>query len=408
MSFINLIETKQLVIYGTGNTGIEFYNKYRNVLKLDSSTSSDKEVVPLLGTNAVKQEELDKSKSLLIICSVHYDEIRKTLMIQGWKQNVNFMRWDIFETLYEAEQNKKQIIVAVGQCEIREMREAFIRVPTFMKKYAIIYFDERKVCVCGDRFDILEYYDCAYVLGKTQIFLRPSVLTPKSVQSFEYLEKNISSQCRVIKVSLFIFDSYWPQDIAKDRETNELYVVRPNTKIPAFVESERVIGKMLEAGNSNREIREKITNEDFFDKSLVCENHKKALKRIRLSDKLSDIKVYDYTENYFDKVKLFCDRGHFNENMLKVYVRDIFSYLQEEESIKEFEKIDISDIFSSVNELPIYPSTAKILDLQWVDRHTLYRMNINNVVKMVTFDEYMEAAIEYYSIAYKLVKICYS
>ncbi len=299
MSFINLIEKKQLVIYGTGNTGIEFYNKFRNVIKIDSCTSSDNEVVPLLGTNAVKHEELDKSKSLLIICSIHYDEIRRNLMMQGWKQNVNFMRWDIFETLYEAEQNKKQIIVAIGQCEIREMRDVFVRVPSFMKKYAIIYFDERKVCICGDRFDILEYYDCAFVLGRANIFFRPSVMTPKSVQSFEYLQKNISSQCSVIKVSLFIFDSYWPQDIAKDRETNELYVARPDTKIAAFVESERVIGKMLEAGNSNREIKERITREDFLDKDLVCDNHKKALKRIRLSDKLSDIKVYDFTANYF-------------------------------------------------------------------------------------------------------------
>ncbi len=93
--------------------------------------------------------------------------------------------------------------------------------------------------------------------------------------------------------------------------------------------------------------------------------------------------------------------------MLKEYIRNVFVYLQEDESIKELEKIDISDIFSTVNELPIYPSTAKILDLQWVDTHTLYRMNINNVVKMVTFDEYMDVALEYYSIAYKLIKICY-
>ena len=407
MSLTNLIEGKRIILYGTGNTGNEFYNSYKNVLCIDGCTSSDREIIPIQGLETVRYNELDKEKNLLIICSIYYEEIRRNLIMSGWTQNVNFVRWDIFEKIYQAEKNDKQIIVAVGQCEIQEICEVFKRIASFNQKYIVSYFDERKVCSHGDKFNILEYYDCIFMIGKADIFLRPSVMTPKSVIGFDYLQNNVKKQCRIIKVSLFIFDSYWPQDISKDRETSKYYVIRPNTKISAFAESERVIESMLAAGKNSKQIKEEISKEDFFDRETVYANHKTALKRIKLADKLSDIKIYDYTENNYNKLKLFCDRGHFNENMLKEYVKTIFSYLNEDKCIKELDGIGIGDIFSRVNELPIYPSTARILDLQWVDMNTTYRMNINNSVRKVTFDEYIETMLEYYSTAKKLVKMCY-
>ena len=67
----------------------------------------------------------------------------------------------------------------------------------------------------------------------------------------------------------------------------------------------------------------------------------------------------------------------------------------------------ISDIFLKVNELPIYPSASKILGLEWIDKSTLYTMNINNVIKKVTFDEYIDIMLEYYSLSKKLIEMCY-
>ena len=119
-------------------------------------------------------------------------------------------------------------------------------------------------------------------------------MTSKSVCGFAYLEKKINIICKVIKISLFIFDSYWPQDIAKEREISKYYLIKPNTKLSAFVENDRIITNMLDAGLSNIQIKETIMRDDFFEKEAVLDNHNLTIKRIRLSDKISDIKMYDY------------------------------------------------------------------------------------------------------------------
>ena len=184
-------------------------------------------------------------------------------------------------------------------------------------------------------------------------------------------------------------------------------MTKPNTKLSAFVENDEIITNMLDEGHSNDQIKKKIMKDDFFKKEEVIDNHKTSLKRIRLSDKLSDIKVYDYVDQNYNHKKLFCDRGHFNENMLREYVKKILSYLEENECIKELNSLNICDIFEKINELPIYPSTYKILGLEWMDSDSLYTMNINNKIKKVTFEEYIDAMLEYYSLARKIIKLCY-
>lgn len=406
--FLNkFLENKSIVIYGTGNTGKEFYDKYKDKLNIVGCTSSEKNIDSIENLMPLLCDEMDKEKVLLIICSVYYEEIRKNLILSGWSQNINFIRWDIFDKLYRAEENEKQIIVAVGQCEVKEMCEVLQRIKAFMQKYEVIYFDERRVCIQGDKFDLIENYDCCFVLEKAHLFIRPSVMTPKSVCGFDYLQQKINIFCKVIKISLFIFDSYWPQDIAKEREINKYYLIKPNTKLSAFVENDRIITSMLDEGLSNVQIKETIIKDNFFEKQVVLDNHKLTLKRIKLSDKISDIKIYDYVEQNYNHKKLFCDRGHFNENMLREYVKNILIYLNVTNCINELNTIKISDIFLKVNELPIYPSASKILGLEWIDKSTLYTMNINNVIKKVTFDEYIDIMLEYYSLSKKLIEMCY-
>ena len=402
-----ITENKSIIIYGTGNTGKEFYNKYKDKLNMVGCTCSEKKVNPIENLIPMSCEKIDKENTLLIICSIYYEEIRKNLILSGWSQNINFIRWDLFDKLYQAEENERQIIVAVGQCEIREICEVFQKIKSFKQKYEVFYFDERKVCSHGDKFDLIENYDCCFILEKALFFIRPSVMTPKSVCGFAYLEKKINIICKVIKISLFIFDSYWPQDIAKEREINKYYLIKPNTKLSAFVENDRIITNMLDAGLSTIQIKETIMRDDFFEKEAVLDNHNLTIKRIRLSDKISDIKMYDFVVQNYNHKKLFCDRGHFNDNMLREYVRKILIYLEESKCIKELDSLNIYNIFYNINELPIYPSTCKILGLEWIDSNSLYTMNINNNIKKVTFEEYLDIMLEYYSLTSKIINMCY-
>ena len=66
--------------------------------------------------------------------------------------------------------------------------------------------------------------------------------------------------------------------------------------------------------------------------------------------------------------------------------------------------MDISCITQNINELPIYPSTARILNLEWINENTLYRQRRYDGVRLVTFEEYMEAFIQYCKYAKEVLK----
>ena len=84
--------------------------------------------------------------------------------------------------------------------------------------------------------------------------------------------------------------------------------------------------------------------------------------------------------------------------------------LQEEECIEQCEKIDWEAFetgLSAPTDSLIYPSTAKILGLGFVNENTLYRFQLADQTKFVTFREGLEMQTEYYMRARKLLEMCY-
>lgn len=400
------ISQKRLIIYGTGNTGKSFYSTYRNLLPIYACTSSEKNTVPIEQLKVVSYQELNPKTDFLIICSVAYEDIRYSLMLDGWEVNCNFMKLSIFEIFYNNASGDKKLIVAIGQCEIREIFEVLLRMEFFCQNYSVIYFDERKVCNHGNKRQLPETMECIDMLEKADYFVRPSVLSPIAIKSYNFLQNKMKSNCVKIIISLFNFDSYWPQDIFIDRQISKYYVTKPGVKLCAYVESDRVIDRLLEEGIPCNEIISRIINDDFFDRNVVLENHQNTLKRVKIADRLADITIEDFVGENYSKIKLYCDRGHFDKKLLREYAKRLLIYLDEKKCINELEKIEVDDIFSRVNELPIYPSAAKILNLEWIDDSTRYRMVLPFGVKLATFQEYMELLIEYRYRAMNLLKLC--
>lgn len=55
----------------------------------------------------------------------------------------------------------------------------------------------------------------------------------------------------------------------------------------------------------------------------------------------------------------------------------------------------------------IYPSTAKGLGLRFIDHESLFRFQLVDGSKFVTFSEGLEMQIEYYMRAKSLLEMCY-
>ena len=59
--FLNkFLENKSIVIYGTGNTGKEFYDKYKDKLNIVGCTSSEKNIDSIENLMPLLCDEMDK------------------------------------------------------------------------------------------------------------------------------------------------------------------------------------------------------------------------------------------------------------------------------------------------------------------------------------------------------------
>ena len=188
------------------------------------------------------------------------------------------------------------------------------------------------------------------------------------------------------------------------------YVSPYGKNLKAFGEKDHVIEKLIESGKSKREIIDIISDADYFDREQVLQNHSQTMTRAYFWDRIADIKIADFIEENYQTIKLYCDRGHLHYNLLKEYVRRFLTALQEEECIEQCEKIDWEAFetgLSAPTDSLIYPSTAKILGLGFVNENTLYRFQLADQTKFVTFREGLEMQTEYYMRARKLLEMCY-
>ncbi len=405
MGLIERIEGKRLIIYGTGNTGTNFYRTNKMKLNLKLCTSSDKLIIPIDGLDVIERTELDRETDFVIICSVYHQEIKNRLTFEGWEQGINYLCHDEFIKQYDAEAEHKTVMVVIGQCHLDRIRMAFGDLAV-SEHYAVWFFNEREVCVSGDMFNYFKVRECVDVLRRAHILLKPSVVTSSRVKDFEYFMECLPPKCRIISFSLPMLGSYWPQDRGKETTIGKYYVTHQNIKIPAYVERDYIIENLIDEGKSTAEIIKYISDDKFFSKEEVIRNHQQTLKRGYFQDRLSEVKITDYIEENYNKKRLFYDRGHFGEDILKVYLARLLERLGEPEQKQEMDALDLSRYFG-INEAPIYPSTAHILNLEFVNGNTLLQMQLVDGVTMVTFTDYMERMIEYYKAAKRALECSY-
>lgn len=327
------METKRLIIWGTGNTGSNFYKKYKNIISLNVCTNSDENPVPIEGMEVIHYKELDKTKDFIIICSIFHEEIERRLSIDGWVFGYNYMTADLFEAKFQAKEGSKKLLVSIGRCHIGRISAILNSIHGFKKNYVVVHFAQPKVCISDSEFDYAKLIQCIEMLKYADIFLHPAAVASKTIKDYAYLEEKVPSKCMIIRVSLPTFESYWPQDTGKERDIAKWYITPYGKNLKAFGERDYIIEELIERGKSKKEIIEIISDENYFDKENLLANHNRTMTRAYFWDRISDIKIADFIEENYNIKKLYCDRGHLHQNLLKEYIRRILVLLSETECI---------------------------------------------------------------------------
>ena len=397
-------ENKRLIIYGTGNVGNAFYSHYANELKIDFCTSSNPSEDTIGNLIRITLQELDYCNDYLIICSGYYETIRSHLIEYGWKPIENFMNSILFEQLVSS--IDKKLVVCIGQCEVEEISKVLRCVPGFYEKFAIACYSDLNLYEQELSYDLGCALECRCIMSVADFFIQPVIMRPGLSNLYSNYRKFLKENAETIVISLFHFESYWPQDKAETRETSKMYMVGANEKVGAYCECDQIMEELIRAGMTPEDAVLLVMDDNFFDTKDIIERHSNNIKRIRLMDRLADVKILDYVEKNYKRIKLFCDRGHFSKEVLKEYTRRLLEIFKVEYNEECLDNFDYNLIFNNVNEFPIYPSAAKILGLEFIDESTKYHMQTFQGWVDVSFREYMLKLAEYYSYVFAIRRNC--
>lgn len=346
---------RDVVMFGTGRDGEEFYQKYQNII-CDSYCYDNGEKESFHGIPVKKPRKkpiAEDSKELIVICSYTYNkEMEEQLHQLGYEMFVDFITARWFEYFMESFSPEKETVLFYGFCHTEVIMNGMLSVPEFCDRYnsalmRINWEDMISLCL-------------------TEIFLEQSDV----VVYEQYVGNKVDRMdIRATKISFpsSRFWAYWPQTDM----SNLLNVLCIKEREPdgLMLRGDKIINDMIFQHKSEDEIMSHIMSDDVFTQEEVSRQLKKSLAVVRVAEKSSVIKISDLFPDNYKKIKLYCDYTHLGEFLIREYARRILTYMG-------FNDIYCNDksVYQLHTEMPIYPSVARCLELEMIDNGTKYEV----------------------------------
>lgn len=377
---LKCLSHRKLVIRGAGALAKEFYENYGRKLKISYCTSN-RAGECLEGLSRIEPKEVVKKKEeyFVIVCVGDYESVSFELIADGLMPGQHFFSSRIIAGLTD----EKKVFLAVGQCELAVTDYVFQKT-SLNEKYLFLYYDEYKVLGIEDKRPLLQcVLEVNALIGMTDYFVYPVNLSSRC-EYYDGLVGRVKADCRTISVPLSTFEGYWPQDGAKDYYEKSVYYLSP---CALMLRRDKNIEDAFENG-TERDILQMTEKDDFYDEEYVKKGFERTLKKFELLDRKADVKISDYYREHYRTKKIFLDRGHAADFVLREYARRILECLGIAFSMEEIEAVDLNWYNNCHPEFPIYPSVNKGLDFKEKDER--YRLIYKDGNRYLSFKEYME------------------
>lgn len=390
------LSAKRIVLFGAGIVAEEFYQVYKEKLNICSCVSNlEKEwgKVVLGNTLEVKpfrSEEIGPEDYIIVCGPVAFRTIELQLKAEGFEMYEDFIEAQIAEAIWA----NKKIALFYGQCVLRDIYRCCVQVKAFTDEYFPVFTQ----AVTGQA--VVTNRVLYYVKDLCDIY----VYTPKLLDydSIYFLSpEELPINCKIVSVSNLLVSLYWPQIDAQLKAYNDLYLHAYNAKRDMdfyhslYRRADKNINKMVLEGKTSREIIEALSDTFFYDEKQIKRNCKIALKSIEIAENKVDVKMGDFIKENYARIKLYQNFLHPNKRIVWEYTRRLMHEMAiSDGEIEQLENKSREHIHQG-GDVPIYPSVAKTLELEFIDENTKYEILIGNGIVYMTFEEYIEHYVEY-------------
>ena len=357
---------KEIVLYGVGENGEEFWDKYQDSVHLKFCIDKDekKQRQGFYGYEVISQEQINKEKignAQIVVSVCFYEEIKQILLNKGLRE---------FEDFIPAGLYQKKLAIIFGNCYMYYLMQSLRRQKQFSEKYFI--YDLQPVYSRKEQIDerILEHADvfmCQDIREKNKY---------SEYFSFTYLTSKLNKECVVICYpNLVGFSKFIYPQLTKNEE-----VVYDTTQVIIKNRRDRILDYCIEKKWNVKAIEEYIDSY-LRDKVDLDMQKECAIKKFMEREKMWDIKIMDYITANLAIEKVMIDDYHPSCNVMEEIVKRIIYKLGLNYDFYEEEISWHTSCF-------IYPKVLEILNFDY--------SNGKEVEDGDNYENEMESYINYY------------
>lgn len=399
----NNMTVRNIVIWGTNENAKRLYLEYKEKYHITTCVSSETNPPEYLvdeqdGLKVITwdQYEIDDN-DFIIICESPYVERDTQLMSFGLVIFEDYVGMQIAEYVLSG----KKLAIMAGNCQIATVFDYIKQIKAFTDEYYVIRYQTY-------------YFHSRYALTSISVFKGMCDLylcmNHEEDDPMFFKKEELSPSCRILIIPYVMGCFYWPQIKSGWRIMyNELFIKNKETlEHGPFEMGDININRMITEGKSVDEIVEVLSSEDFYSEEQVNKHYEKVMRVAEYEEQGCDIHILPYIKENVSKFMIYRDMIHLHPVLACEYARQILLYLEMDDS--QIDRILEAGMDNPVyrehsehcTQMPVYPSVAKHMDLEWYDKDMTWDVTFYNGMKKLTFEEYIRA---YYSLCSKMKQV---
>ena len=396
------IKEREIVLWGSCDDATkDFYFKYKDRMRFRACVTEkkdsrgfldDEQTVPILEWKDYESNGND----YIVVTGSPFVHIENQLLAGGLHIFEEYIDADLLEVII----SDKKVAIMAGNCQLITLYELMKELKGFTDQYHFFRFSTH---YWASKWSLKSL---SYLKNLCDLY----ICTRHEEDDPKYFRREeLPVDCRVVVVPFAVIRLYWPQLKPNVKKAvNEFFVADKSYKQHGpFEYGDSNINQMIKEDKSIEEILAVLSDEDYYTQEQV-ENHiDMVMRTLEYEETESDIAIASYIRENYQKRMLYKDMVHMQVDVAWEMVRRVLAYLGMDtteaiELSKDVNTKGYQEIAQHATEIPVYPSVAKHLGLEWCNKDTLYEVTFYNGTKKLTFEEYIRA---YYSLCSKVKQI---
>jgi len=271
----------------------------------------------------------------------------------------------------------KKVCLIYANCQNKLIAEYLHRSAVFCREYIVHCFPVHNLI--EQQSTIPEE-----LLKQTDLFIYQPVKDHHGDLSSQSILNKLSPSCQKISFPSLYFQGYFPQYCKNPHN----HVIKPNYPYGIIPHGDANIISLLAEGKTADQIVDILSDTDFYTPEFLLNNIDHTLKELAQRESSLSVKVSSFIRENYQKYHLFNTQNHPSDLLGFYVVNQILKLLNISVLTQDLLTINLNQSVLNKFQIPIYPSVAKHLKLNFIDDSTVYRHSSFSTNEM-TFARYI-------------------